>query len=196
MEISTSSFPEPVASASAPGWAGRSALVTGAAAGIGAAVASRLAALGVSVTAATLRPGEGGEDVVKRIIDAGGKAQLAFGDVSDEQVVTRLVATATDAFGPPDIVVHAAGGITSAAATADLAAADWDRIMAINLRSAYLVMHAVLPAMIERGWGRIVTVASEAGRMPTRVGSSAYAAAKAGVIGLTSTSPARWPPPA
>lgn len=169
----------------APTWSNRSALVSGAATGIGAAVAVELARLGVSVTAATLFAGEGGENVVATIEEAGGKAQLAFGDVSDEAAVSALVATATAAFGPPDILVHAAGGFGTAAGVADIAPADWDRIVAINLRSAYLLMHAVLPGMIERGWGRIVAVASEAGRMPTRVGSPAYAAAKAGVIGLT-----------
>lgn len=171
--------------ASDPSWSGRSAVVTGGAAGIGAAVAVELAARGVPVTVATLRPGEGGEEVVASIRDAGGRARLAFGDLADEAAVADLVATATGAFGVPSIVVHAAGGVHTAARTAELDAADWDRIVAINLRSAYLVMHAVLPGMIEGGWGRIVTVASEAGRMPTRVGSAAYAAAKAGVIGLT-----------
>ncbi|MTD54254.1 SDR family NAD(P)-dependent oxidoreductase [Amycolatopsis pithecellobii] len=168
-----------------PNWTERSAIVTGAASGIGAAVAAKLAARGVAVTAATLRAGEGGEGVVKQIIADGGRAQLAFGDVSDESAVAGIFSAATESFGPPDIVVHAAGGLTSIAATAQLEPAEWDRMVAINLRSAFLVIHAALPGMIERGWGRVVTVASEAGRMPTRVGSSAYAAAKSGVIGLT-----------
>jgi NAD(P)-dependent dehydrogenase (short-subunit alcohol dehydrogenase family) len=168
---------------SKPTWVGMSAVVTGAGAGIGAATAIKLGALDVSVTAATLVPDEGGEDVVEAITSGGGRAQLAFGDLSDELAVSQLIRTATGAFGPPDIVVHAAGGISRVAGIAELEAADWDRIVAINLRSAYLVMHAALPSMIERRWGRIVTVASEAGRMPTRIGSPAYAAAKAGVIG-------------
>lgn len=172
-------------SASLASWSGKSAIVTGAAAGIGAAVAEELAALGVAVTVATLRAGEGGEEVVDHITAKGGRARLAFGDMTEEAAVTALVDAATREHGPPDILVHAAGGFTSFAGTAELAAADWDRIVAINLRSAFLVMHAVLPGMIDRRWGRIVTVASEAGRMPTRVGSPAYAAAKAGVIGLT-----------
>lgn len=163
----------------------RTAIVTGGATGIGAAAARGLAARGVAVTVATLRAGEGGEEVVEKIIADGGRARLAFGDVSEPAVVSDLVAAATAEFGAPDILVHAAGGFTKLAATAELDVADWDRIVAVNLRSTFLVMNAVLPGMIERGWGRIVSVASEAGRMPTRVGVSAYAAAKAGVIGLT-----------
>ncbi|MGE0216492.1 SDR family NAD(P)-dependent oxidoreductase [Mycolicibacterium sp.] len=166
-------------------WSGRSALVTGAAAGIGAAAAYRLAALEVPITLATLRPGEGAEEVLESIQSAGHKAQVGYGDVCDEAAVTQLVATATETFGPPDIVVHAAGGFQNMARVTDLDPADFDRIVAVNLRSTYLVMRAVLPGMIERGWGRFVTVASEMGRMPVRIGSPAYAASKAAVIGLT-----------
>lgn len=163
----------------------KSALITGSASGIGAAAATQLAALGARVTAATLFEGEGGEEVVELILHAGGSAQLVYGDLSEDADVVRIVESATAAFGPPDILVHAAGGVTRFDGIAELESADWDRIISINLRSAYLLMHAVLPAMLTRGWGRVVTVASEAGRMPTRLGSPAYAAAKAGVIGLT-----------
>jgi NAD(P)-dependent dehydrogenase (short-subunit alcohol dehydrogenase family) len=175
----------PITAADSTSWIGRSALVTGAAAGIGAAVARQLGALGASVTLATLRPGEGAEAVCDDVRRTGGRAQVAYGDVTQQAVAAELVAGVTEAFGAPDIVVHAAGGFTSTARVVDLDAADFDGIVALNLRSTYLLMHAALPAMVESGWGRFVTVASEMGRVPLRLGSPAYAAAKAGVIGLT-----------
>jgi len=159
--------------------------VTGGAAGIGAAAAMKLAAAGHPVTVATLRAGEGGEEIVDQITAAGGVARLAFGDLADEEAVAAIHSTASEAFGAPGILVHAAGGFTRSAGLVDTPSDEWDRVIAVNLRSTYLCMHAALPAMIEGGWGRVVTVASEAGRVPLRIGSPAYAAAKAAVIGLT-----------
>lgn len=166
-------------------WSGKTAIVTGAASGIGAAVAVQLASLGVAVTAATLRAGEGGEEVVAGIRSRGGKARLHTGDLAEPGDVADLVGAATAEFGPPDVVAHAAGGFTRPSGIAETTPAEWDAVLAINLRSTYLLMNAVLPGMAKRGWGRFVTVASEAGRMPTKTGSPAYTAAKAGVIGLT-----------
>jgi len=75
--------------------------------------------------------------------------------------------------------------MTKVSRITDMSTDEWDRLQAVNLRSVFLGVRASLPSMIERGWGRIVTVSSEAGRMPVRVTSPAYAAAKAGVLGLT-----------
>lgn len=166
-------------------WTTRSAIVTGGGAGIGAATAIQLAALGTRVTVASLADGDGGEDVVDHILANGGQAQLTVGDLSVEDCVHRMVTQAESTFGPTDILVHAAGGVRSFAGVTALAADDWDRIVAVNLRSTFLVARSVIPSMAERGWGRVVTIASEAGRVSTRPLSPAYAAAKAGVIGFT-----------
>ncbi|MDT7561545.1 MAG: hypothetical protein QOG76_169 [Pseudonocardiales bacterium] len=166
-------------------WPGKVAVVTGSGAGIGAATAQWLARKGVAVLAATYEPNEGGEEIVQRIVDSGGKAVIAFGDVAEESDVEGLFEVARNLFGPVDILVQAAGGMSKVSRITDMSTDEWDRLQAVNLRSAFLGIRAALPSMIERGWGRIVTVASEAGRMPVRVTSPAYAAAKAGVVGLT-----------
>ena len=166
-------------------WSERTAIVTGAATGIGASIAHQLAANGVAVTVATLEPGEGGEIVVENILARGGTARLHTGNLATAEGVSKLVDAATRTYGAPDIVAHAAGGFTRPAGIAETTPAEWDAIVAVNLRSTFLLMNAVVPGMAERGWGRFVTVASEAGRMPTKPGSPAYTAAKAGVIGLT-----------
>jgi len=166
-------------------WLGKVAVVTGSGAGIGAATAKLLAKKGVAVLAATYQPDEGGEEVVQDIVDSGGKAVIAFGDVAREPDLERMFEVARGAFGPVDILVQAAGGMSKVGRITDMTTDEWDRLQAVNLRSVFLGVRASLPSMIERGWGRIVTVSSEAGRMPVRVTSPAYAAAKAGVLGLT-----------
>jgi 3-oxoacyl-[acyl-carrier protein] reductase len=166
-------------------WSDKVAVVTGSGSGIGAATAKLLAKKGVSVLAATYEPNEGGEEVVKHIVDSGGKAVIAFGDVASESDVENIFEVARSSFGPVDILVQAAGGMSKVSRITDMTTDEWDRLQSVNLRSAFLGIRAGLPSMIERGWGRIVTIASEAGRMPVRVTSPAYAAAKAGVVGLT-----------
>jgi 3-oxoacyl-[acyl-carrier protein] reductase len=166
-------------------WLDKVAVVTGSGAGIGAATAQWLARKGVAVLAATYEPNEGGEEIVQHIVDSGEKSVIAFGDVAKESDVEGLFEVARNLFGPVDILVQAAGGMSKVSRITDMSTDEWDRLQAVNLRSAFLGIRAALPSMIERGWGRIVTVASEAGRMPVRVTSPAYAAAKAGVVGLT-----------
>jgi len=166
-------------------WLDKVAVVTGSGSGIGAATAKWLARNGVSVLAATYGPNEGGEEVVQHIVESGGKAVIAFGDVAKESDVEGVFEVARSSFGPVDILVQAAGGMSKVSRITDMSTDEWDRLQAVNLRSAFLGIRAGLPSMIERGWGRIVTVSSEAGRVPVRVTSPAYAAAKAGVVGLT-----------
>jgi len=163
--------------------AGRHAVVTGGGRGIGAAIAERVAALGADLTLL-------GRD--RAALEArctslekahGGKARPAVADVTDAAAVEAAFAQAAEAFGPPSILVNNAGTATSAPfKRTDLAA--WDFMLRVNLTSVYLCCRQALPAMVEAGWGRIVTVASTAGLTGYRY-VTAYCAAKHGVIGLT-----------
>src|ERR671937_1422122 len=152
---------------------GRTALVTGGASGIGAATCRRLAAEGarVAVTDLNLEP-------------ASELAAEISGDAHELDVrSTDSIGRAVEAIGPVDILVNNAGYDEFGFFT-QTDEALWDRVLAVNLRGVLAVTHAVLPGMQERGRGRIVNVASEAGRVGSQ-GSAVYSAAKAGVIGFT-----------
>ncbi|MGE0330336.1 MAG: SDR family NAD(P)-dependent oxidoreductase [Ramlibacter sp.] len=153
--------------------AGRRALVTGGASGIGAAIARRLGADGAAVVIADLQG-----DAAARLageIDATG-VQL---DVTDFDRVHAIVRES----GPFDILVNSAG-VDQHAFFTQTSPDDWRRLLAVNLESVLNTTHAVLPAMQQGGYGRIINVASEAGRLGSR-GGSVYAAAKGGVIAFT-----------
>ncbi|PWC41707.1 SDR family NAD(P)-dependent oxidoreductase [Azospirillum sp. TSO22-1] len=154
---------------------GRHALVTGAGRGIGAAIARRLAAEGARLTllGRTRAPLDAlAEEIGASVLQA---------DVTDDAAFARVFAAA----GPVDVLVNNAG----AAATAPFVRTDralWDSMLAVNLTSVFTGCKLALPGMVERGWGRIVTVASTAG-LRGYAYCAAYAAAKHGVIGLTRT---------
>lgn len=151
----------------------RAALVTGGASGIGAAVAQGLAAAGFAVLIADLNETAG------RGLAAECGAGFARLDVADSTAVAAAVA----AHGPFDTLVNCAG-IDQHAFFGTTVPADWRRLIAVNLESVLATTHAVLPAMQAAGFGRIVNVASEAGRGGSR-GGAVYAAAKGGVIAFT-----------
>ena len=156
---------------------GRHALVTGGSRGIGAAIAAALALAGARVTVL------GRDRVALDAVAArtGGRAVVA--DVTDAAALDAAIASAEQALGPVDILVNNAGS----AETAKFAATDddlWERMIVSNLISVVLVTRRVLPGMLERDWGRIVTVASTAG-LKGYAYASAYSAAKHAVIGLT-----------
>lgn len=153
--------------------AGRRALVTGGASGIGAAVARRLAADGAVVLIADVQ----GEAAARLGAEIGG-AGVAL-DVADFDAV----AAAVREHGPFDILVNSAG-VDQHAFFTHSAPADWRRLLAVNLESVLNTTHAVLGGMQTAGYGRIVNIASEAGRLGSR-GGSVYAAAKGGVIAFT-----------
>ncbi|RYY66688.1 MAG: SDR family oxidoreductase [Comamonadaceae bacterium] len=155
--------------------AGQTALVTGAARGIGAAVARRLASDGASVVISD-RDGAAAEALAR---DIGGTARAVELDVTRTDVVREVVL----ACGPLAILVNNAGVDQHAFFTATTPD-DWDMLLAVNLRSVLATCHAALPAMQSVGYGRIVNIASEAGRMGSR-GGAVYAAAKGGVIAFT-----------
>ena len=153
------------------------AFVTGAASGIGAATARRLALGGHLVAVADIDE-ERAEQVA---VEVGGVAVLA--DVTDAASVRVAVKEAEAALGPIAVLVNNAG-YDRAARFVDTDEDDWDRSLAVNLRGALACTHAILPGMYDRRRGVIVSVASEAGRggLP---GGAVYSAAKAGVIGFT-----------
>lgn len=170
---------------------GRSALVTGAGSGsgIGYATARALAELGAAVTLAATT------DRIHERVDAlrtrGYATHGAVADLTDVAAAERLVQAAYDHWGRLDIVVNNAGmtsvALPGTAEAGDALALDayaWRASIARNLDSAYFVSRAAVPLMREAGWGRIVMVASVTGPVMAMRGESAYAAAKAGMVGL------------
>jgi 3-oxoacyl-[acyl-carrier protein] reductase len=160
-------------------FAGRAALVTGVVGGIGAAIAARLAAEGARVTVTDL-PGAALDAAAARLglpfieADLGRKADV--GQLAD------LMAA-----DPPDILVSAAGGVAGQVGRPVEAVpeADWHRIFAANVDSAFFLAQAFAPTLRARGHGRIVTISSGAGLRPSLTGIQAYAAAKPALVGLT-----------
>ncbi|WP_162605385.1 SDR family NAD(P)-dependent oxidoreductase [Jiangella ureilytica] len=164
---------------------GKAALVTGGNRGIGRAIALGLAGEGVDVAVVGRGHAEDAASTAKQIAELGVRGHYSLGDVSSADDVTRFIGEAVDAIGTIDILVNCAGGFLTRQTLLETSEDDWDRLLAVNLKSAYLCCRAVLPAMIERGWGRIVNVSSGTGRMPNHLTSTAYAASKAGMLGLT-----------
>jgi 2-hydroxycyclohexanecarboxyl-CoA dehydrogenase len=158
------------------------AIVTGAASGIGKATALRLAGEGATVVIADVN-GEGAAGVAGAISEGGGRALALQVDVTDAPGVRAMTEEAIDAFGKVDILVSNAGW-DRAAPFADTDEELWDRVIAINYRGHLATCHAVLPYMRERGGGRIVTVASDAGRVGSS-GEVVYSGAKGAVIAFT-----------
>lgn len=162
---------------------GRNALITGAATGIGRATALQLARAGARVVVNHLNQHRAAADLVQRIEQAGGKALAIEADVSDPVQVQRLVNAALLAVGQIDVLVNNAG-ILQEKPFLDTSDADWQRMMAVDLGSVFLMCRAVLPGMVAQGSGVIVNIASDLG-ITGRAGFAPYCTAKAGVIGLT-----------
>ena len=161
---------------------GRKAIVTGAARGIGYAIAERLLASGAAVTVWDM------DDAAARkaaldLSHLGETHALAL-DVTQEDAVRSAVAASEKRMGRIDILVNNAGIAGSNAASWDYDPAEWRRIIEIDLVGVYLCARAVIPSMLARGYGRIVNIASIAGK-EGNPNASAYSAAKAGVIALT-----------
>ena len=159
------------------------AIVTGAARGIGRATAGRLAREGAKVVLADIVMDEV-QGAADELVAEGLTACAVRADVTQREDVAAMVRAAEETYGPVDILVNNAGIGGRAAPIEEQADEDWDTMMAINLKSVYLGCQAVIPRMKERGAGRIVNVASIAGKEgnPNMV---PYSTAKAGVIGLT-----------
>lgn len=160
------------------------AFITGGAGGIGRAVALALAGGGCAVAVGDLRE-EDGAAVVGEIEGGGGRGLALALDVTDPEAVTAAVARTAEALGPIEVLVNCAGW-DELKPFLETDEAFWRRVIAINYEGCLRTTHAVLGSMMERGWGRIVNVSSDA----ARVGSaqeSVYAGAKAAVIAFTKT---------
>ncbi|MFI0821100.1 SDR family NAD(P)-dependent oxidoreductase [Streptomyces sp. NPDC021098] len=159
----------------------QTAVVTGAARGIGAAVARRLAGDGLAVGMIDLDEADCA-DTVEAVTSVGGAALAVAADVADEAAVTAAVARITAAFGRPTVLVNNAG-IGPRADLVGMTMQQWDTVLGINLSGPFFAARAVCPHMVTAGWGRIVNMSSisavgDADRVD-------YASAKAGLIGFT-----------
>ena len=161
---------------------GKTALVTGGARGIGGAIATAFVCEGAAVAILDLELATA-QAAADRVSGAGRTAVAVAADVSDEAAVQAAVAEATAKLGRIDILVNNAG-IDTTSVVADMPTDMWDRMMAVNLRSVFLCTRAVLPGMIERKWGRIISTSSQLAHKGAPE-MAHYAAAKAGVIGFT-----------
>jgi NAD(P)-dependent dehydrogenase (short-subunit alcohol dehydrogenase family) len=164
-------------------FAGKVALVTGGASGIGRAAARLFAARGASVLVADL-DADGGEATVASIEAAGGTASFLRTDVGDAAQIQAMVDATIDRYGRLDAALNNAGMSGTYAALGDQTLADWERTLAVNLTSVFVSMQAEIPHLLEAGGGTIVNTASAAGLMGF-ANLPAYVASKHGVIGLT-----------
>lgn len=165
--------------------AGRSALVTGASAGIGLAIAQRLAQAGARL-AITARGEAALAEAERGLGEAGAEVLAQAADVADPEAVARLVDAVRTRFGGIDILVCNAG-VNPHRGRSVLATelTDWDAIMAVNLRGVFLCLKQVVPLMQRSGRGRIITIGSIGGRIVPDGANCAYRASKFGLRGLT-----------
>jgi 3-oxoacyl-[acyl-carrier protein] reductase len=162
----------------------RVALVTGGSRGIGKAIALALSEAGAAVAVNYRERGEEAASVVEAIHRSGGRAAAIAADVSNAGAVETVVHELEEQLGSIDILVNNAG-MAAMRSLDDITEEDFDRAMAVNLKSAFLCTQAVLPGMRARRWGRIVNISSIGARVGAGSVSVAYGAAKAGLEGLT-----------
>jgi 3-oxoacyl-[acyl-carrier protein] reductase len=162
---------------------GKVALVTGAGRGIGRAIAVALAQAGVDIAINYRDRAAGARQVGAEIAALGRRAIAMQADVSKAAEVDRLVEAVHKHLGRIDILVNNAG-IARVQGIDEITENDWDELLAVNLKSCFLMTQAVLPGMRERRWGRIINLSSVAAHVGGVVGAH-YAASKAGMLGLT-----------
>lgn len=165
---------------------GRIACVTGASSGLGRAAATALAARGARVVGVARREAE----LQDWRASCPGEAAFVAADIAQREALPSLVQQVTDAFGPPQILVNAAGVNTRERAD-DVSFDGWDRTLALNLSAPFFLAQALVPAMKERGWGRIVNFASLQSRRAFP-GGIAYGTSKGGVEQLTRAMAEAW----
>jgi len=154
--------------------AGKAAIVTGGARGIGRGIAEAFAIEGAEVAIADIASEDQAQPVLEAIRQAERNALYIRTDVADEQQVQAMVDAVLGTFGHIDILVNNAGVFTQSLVE-ELPVADWDRVLNVNLRGTFLCTRFVLPYMLEQGWGRIINIASQLG----------YIGSKGGVIAFT-----------
>ena len=164
---------------------GKTALVTGASSGIGAATAEVMADLGAKVAIGYFHNEAGAMAVRDRIAKAGGTAVAIRADVRKAEQARALVDRTVAELGTIDILINNAGSLVKRVPVRDLTEEIWDDVMDLNLKSAMVCAQAVMPAMVERKRGTIVNVVSIAGRNGGGVGAGPYSTAKGGLITFT-----------
>ena len=161
-------------------FAGRVAIITGAARGLGRAAAPRLLDKGARV-AVNVRDSARAEALAKEL---GPNAIPVPGDVTDDGVIDAMVARTLERFGRIDILVNNAA-LATGTRFEQLTAAEWRRAVEVNMTAPFLLTRAVLPTMKAQGYGRVVNISSTAGRSVSTLGGAHYTASKAGLLGLT-----------
>lgn len=160
------------------------AIVTGGARGIGKAIADKMAEEGANVVVVDKNP-DSLKDTVEGIRNKGGRATAVIGDMTKAEDINQMVQATIEQFGKIDILVNNVGLFTFEPFL-DTKEEEWDRLIALNLKSTMLCSRAVLKEMVKRSYGKIVNISSDAARIGVTA-QAAYTAAKAGVIGLTRT---------
>lgn len=162
----------------------RTAFVTGGAQGIGQGISTVLGAHGFRVAVVDLDL-DAARATAEAVVAAGGTALAVRADVTDTGSVRAAVTTVTDQLGPVDVAVNNAGW-DDFMKFVDTTEEFWDRILDINFKGALRVTQAVVPGMLERGWGRVINIGSDAGRVGSSL-EAVYSGAKGGIIAFTKT---------
>jgi len=168
---------------------GRVAVVTGGSSGIGRSIARALAGAGASVVLVA-RGAEALEQTAEWLRAEGGRAAWVSADLGDRASLESGAEGVAAAFGEPDVLVNSAG-VNPRPPLGALTAADWDRIMAVNLTGPFLLGQRFGPVMAERGWGRIINVASQQA-VRAFGNSGGYGASKGGLVSLTRSQSEAW----
>ncbi len=162
----------------------RVALVTGGGQGIGQGISEALGGRGFRVAVADLNA-ETAQATARSITEAGGTAIAVTADVTDTASVQAAVKTVTDELGPVEVAVNNAG-FDDFMRFLDTTEDFWDRILDVNFKGALRVVQAVVPGMADRGWGRVINIGSDAGRVGSSL-EAVYSGAKGGIIAFTKT---------
>lgn len=162
--------------------AGKTALVSGAAGGIGRAIATAFAAAGAAVAGCDIDLA-GAKETARLVEQAGGRALAGRCDVAVESDILAMLAAAKDAFGRLDILVSGAAPHDAGGTVVETSPADWERVVAVNLTGSFLLCRAALPLMIAGGGGSVILIASQLGRVGS-AGRAAYCATKGALIQL------------
>ena len=169
--------------------AGRIAVVTGGSSGIGKAMAGALASAGASVVIVARQTGPL-ELAVAQIRSASGAAEHVSADLGDRSAIGATCERISEPFGPPDILVNAAG-VNIRPPMHELTAKDWDHTIEVNLAAPFLLSQRFCPDMAARGWGRVINVASQQA-IRAFGNSGAYGASKGGLVSLTRSQAEAW----